>query len=307
MSGDFYDPTLAPYYENSAIHAEESLQRAVTLSLGSLPTEAQPGERITLSVRITNDTGHRLPTGYADGRRVWLTVEVEDVDGALTTVSGTYDDASGTLDVSDPQLHVYEAVHGHVGTGHDGHLALSNTILRDSRIPPSGFRPPTGLEPVGVDYSGGASGSLRNWDDAQFEVTIPPSTVGPLTVRVRARYQSTTRDYVETLAHDNHTDTRGQDLLDLYDSTGRAAPYDMASATAEIQIIRPSPDAGVDASADVTIRDVASSDVGIDGGGVVHLGGGCLCTAGRFGARPRSESILVFGTLLLIVRWRRRN
>mgnify|MGYP000724051418 CR=1 FL=1 len=93
----------------------------------------------------------------------------------------------------------------------------------DRRVALSHVEPPH--EPVGVDYSGGEGGALRHWDDARYTITLPASVRGPATLRVRARYQTTTREYVEFLARENHTDDRGRDLLRLYNASGaQAAP-----------------------------------------------------------------------------------
>ena len=48
-------------------------------------------------MRVTNLAGHRIPSGYPDGRRFWLNVEVEDAIGSLVYESGHYDATSATL------------------------------------------------------------------------------------------------------------------------------------------------------------------------------------------------------------------
>ncbi len=268
-SGEFYDPDSVPFYEAGARRAENTLRTAASVALSGVPTMANPGDHVSVTARITNLTGHRLPTGYGDGRRVWLELAVIDGDGHTTVVSGAYDDAAAHLDTTDTQLKLYTAVAGRAGMGAEDHLALHDTIVRDTRLPPLGFQPPAGLEPVGADYSGGAGGTLRNWDDATYAFTVPTLMRGPLTVRVRARFQVTTREYVEALAAANHTDTRGADLLRVYNASGRAAPYDMAVATANITIPGvpvATPDAGTadgsvgDAALDGSLADAVATD-----------------------------------------------
>jgi hypothetical protein len=69
----------------------------VTLNLSS----SQP----TATVRITNESGHKLPTGYAEGRRMWLTVRGFDAAGSQVYISGEYDPATGILaDAPDTNL-----------------------------------------------------------------------------------------------------------------------------------------------------------------------------------------------------------
>jgi MYXO-CTERM domain-containing protein len=210
-------------------------------------------------------------------------------------VSGAYDAAEAHLDEADPQIRVYEALHGRAGMGHEGHIALHDTMVRDSRLPPRGYRPLPGHEPVGVDYSGGESGALRHWDDATYNITIPTVVRSPVTVRVRARYQTTTREYVEFLASENHTDDRGSELLRRYNESGRAAPFDMAEATAVIMVTGgTAPDAG--ATADGAM---APAEAG---------GGGCNCTTAGTG-RPagRTGAALALGLAAIVATSRRRH
>ena len=44
---------------------------------------------------MTNNTGHKLPTGYPEGRRMWLNLRAYDDDGELIYESGAYDPATG--------------------------------------------------------------------------------------------------------------------------------------------------------------------------------------------------------------------
>lgn len=246
-AGEFYDPDAVPFYEAGAARAEATLRSAVALEVRSAPAQAAPGERVEVVARITNRSGHRVPTGYADGRRVWLEVALVDAESRATVVSGAYDAAEARLDEADPQLRLYEAQHGRAGMGRGEHIALHDTVVRDTRLPPRGYRPLPGHEPVGADYAGGEGGALRHWDDTTYAVTLPATARGPVTVRVRARYQVTTRQYVEFLAGANRTDDRGRELLRRYEASGRAAPFDMAEATAVIMVGGATPDAGAGA------------------------------------------------------------
>ncbi len=261
-SGEFYDPDAVPFYEAGALRAEAMLRSAVSLTMRQAPTTAAAGAEVSITARLTNLSGHRVPTGYADGRRVWLSVTLVDAGGAETVVSGGYDMAQAHLDTTDRQLHVYEAHHGRAGMGAGEHIALHDTVVDDSRLPPRGFRPLPGHEPVGKDYSGGEGGALRHWDDATYVFTVPATARGTLRVRVRARYQSTTREYVEFLARENRTDDRGRDLLARYEASGRAAPFDMAEATADITVTAAATDAGVTSDAGATADAGSTVDAG---------------------------------------------
>jgi hypothetical protein len=64
-----------------------------------------------LRVMVVNRAGHKLPTGYVEGRRMWLQVEGYDENGARIFVSGAYDEMAGTID-ADPDLKIYHSEHG---------------------------------------------------------------------------------------------------------------------------------------------------------------------------------------------------
>ncbi len=185
-----------------------------------------------LRVRVTNESGHKLPTGHIEGRRVWLAVRFRDVHGTLVGEYGHYDGATAQLD--EPATRVYEmrvglsaaasAVTGYP-PGPTGHMSLADTIVKDNRIPPRGFSNASyaaGGAPV-VDhvYADG-----QYWDDAWF--TLPANAVS---AEVDVNYQNLPRHYIEELRDNNHTDARGQQLFDLWTATGKGAPILMTRAS----------------------------------------------------------------------------
>jgi hypothetical protein len=247
----FHDDAFA----RTRAFAQASLQRSASIDIVSAPSMARVGETIQLTVRVTNLSGHKLPTGFADGRRMWIALDVGDV-----TVSGAY--AADDI-VQDPQLRTYECVHGRAGqSGGDSHIARQNTVVSDTRIPPLGFVPTPTTAPRGRDYTGGAGGALRNDDVVTYSVVVPAgAATGNAVVRARLLFQSTTAAYVQALASDDHTDTRGSDLMRLWSTAGRAAPFEIAHASQSIAITAGAGDAGVldgDATSDVTVRAAGS-------------------------------------------------
>jgi mono/diheme cytochrome c family protein len=183
------------------------------------PTSTAPGA-MALSIRVTNLTGHKLPTGYSEGRRMWLNVQVRDANGGLVFESAAYDATTAEL-TQDPQAHVYEVLQGiwnYHGTGTCDienasnekmfHFVLNDCIARDSRIPPLGFTPATAadpngydLRPVGYTYAETSPGSgvLVNYDTATYTLAVPPGTVTPLTATARLYYQTASNYYIEFL------------------------------------------------------------------------------------------------------------
>jgi hypothetical protein len=214
-------------------------QQSATIAV-TPPALAVEDDTLTVQVRVTNLAGHKLPTGYPEGRRMWIHLEATDALGAVFFESGAYEDSSATL-VKDSQLRIYETEHGVHGQGPGFHLVLNNRIYTDTRIPPRGFRPVTGTEPLGIDYPVQPDGSLAYWDDASFDVPVPIGVQGPVQVRATLRYQTASRDYVEFLRDENTsgpdpTDRnypaapdRGTKMHGFWMTYGKSAPVDMVS------------------------------------------------------------------------------
>jgi MYXO-CTERM domain-containing protein len=255
-------------YDYTRAAAQANLRAAAQLEVKALPAQGPAGGNVTATVRITNLAGHKLPTGYADGRRAWIEIAVVDGAGAADVQSGAYDTATGVL-TEDAQLRLYEAVHGRDGSPED-HIVRHRQILRDSRIPPAGFRSTPATKPVGpISFDGGA-GVVNAFDDASFDVALPDTPGADVTVRVRLYYQAMTASHVAALAAANTTDGRGTKLTQLWQQTGGAAPFLVAEVTRTLSVIMPSPaDAGVEG------RDAAGP------GGAGGSGCGCATTPGR--------------------------
>jgi MYXO-CTERM domain-containing protein len=215
--------------------ALENLQRAarveIVLPQGPIPV----GQEAQLKVRVYNLTGHKLPTGYADGRRVFVELRV-----AGEVVSGAYDGDAGIF-LADPQLAVFEAVHARADGGLD-HLALHDTVVKDTRIEPLGFQPNEVTRPVGITFLREADGGAAGGAEWTYRVRFPSTLdAGTATVEARLFHQATTRAYVEALAAANLTDGKGEALRSIWESTGRAAPVLMTSAqtTAQLTTVPP--------------------------------------------------------------------
>ncbi|HTS80611.1 MAG TPA: PQQ-dependent sugar dehydrogenase [Myxococcaceae bacterium] len=193
-------------------------------------------QEVQLKVRVYNLTGHKLPTGYADGRRVFLELRV-----AGQVVSGAYDGDAGQL-LSDPQLAVFEAVHARADGGLD-HLALHDTIVKDTRIEPLGFQPDENTMPVGISFLRDGDGGVLGAAEWTYRVHFPSTLdAGSAMVEARLFHQATTRAYVEALAEANLTDGRGDTLHGIWEATGRAAPVLMTTGQATAQLTAAGPD-----------------------------------------------------------------
>jgi hypothetical protein len=254
---DLYGDSLYRRQEfDSAINlALDLLQNRSADLRVDVPSRANPGDDVDVRVTVTNLTGHKLPTGYPEGRRMWLHLLVADALGAPLYESGRYDDVTATL-VTDPEIRVYETIHGTQTGGPGFHLVLNDRIYKDSRIPPAGFRPDTVTMPVGATFETLPDGSLANWDKATYPLRIPPGASSPVAVTASLYYQTSSREYIEFLRDENRTGadpqdpdpeapSRGEKMHSYWLANDRCPPILMKSVTRRIYLDRALPVAAV--------------------------------------------------------------
>jgi hypothetical protein len=96
-------------------------KRSEALLKTSAELELTVAGKSTAKLRITNKTGHKLPTGYPEGRRMWVNVQYLDKSGKVIEEVGEYGTKQDTIfskDVLVPTLldpegtRVYENVPG---------------------------------------------------------------------------------------------------------------------------------------------------------------------------------------------------
>src|SRR5713101_9059097 len=123
--------------------ATAALQRAAVLTV----VAGRSGDSVLALVRITNQTGHKLPTGYPEGRRMWINLFAFSRGGDTVFQSGRYDTSTGDL-IQDTQIKIYEMKPGlsdsiaqlhNLPPGPSFHFILNDTVFFDNRIPPRGF------------------------------------------------------------------------------------------------------------------------------------------------------------------------
>ena len=197
--------------------AEITLQRAA--SIQNVAYDDVTGD---LSFRVVNQTGHKLITGYGEGRRMFVNIqafsggslvwEVNPYDttgGTLRGLSTDYSPSSPPVGVDEEHIDelVYESHFNSSITGEDItlHFILSTGQEKDNRIPPKGFRiaeaPERLSEPVvhGVIdpnlYT--AAEYLGGHDDV--DMTIP---AGADRIEIRLYYQTISREYAQFLSNE---------------------------------------------------------------------------------------------------------
>ncbi len=185
-----------------------------------------------LAVRVTNQSGHKLPTGHIEGRRAWVNVVFRDKDGAVVAERGKYDYAEAELDEASTtvfEMHIglspAAAAKTGLPAGPTTHMSLADTIEKDTRIPPRGFDPAT-YEPAGAGALGLPYAKGQHWADLSYAIPT-----GATSATVTVYYQTVTRHYIEALRDGNHTDHWGDTLYQLWLQTDRNAPVAITSTT----------------------------------------------------------------------------
>jgi hypothetical protein len=210
--------------------ATEMLQKAATL-------EATP-EDLGITVRVINETGHKLSSGYPEGRRIWINVAAYDAGDQLVFESGAYDFDTADLH-HDEQVKIYEihpglspSLAGALGLppGKSFHFVLNDSIFFDNRIPPRGFTHEAFVEiqsePVAYTYADG-----QYWDDTEYTLPVE-ATLAVVTLY----YQSTSKEYIEFLRDENTTNSAGQDLYNAWVAQGKSAPVVMAQTSVPVNV-----------------------------------------------------------------------
>ena len=195
----------------------------------------------TLRVTVTNNTGHKLPTGYPEGRRVWINVKFYDAGMTLVSESGAYDETTGVLS-HDEEAKIYEIEPGldsitaplvGVPEGPSFHFVLNNKIYKDNRIPPRGFTNAAyadfGGTPVDYSYADG-----QYWDDTLYNIPA-----GAASAEVTLYYQSTSKEFMEFLRDENTTNTKGQEMYDLWNDNGKCPPEVMVQSQLALTLSLP--------------------------------------------------------------------
>ena len=195
--------------------AKQQLLLAATIK--DLTYSAGNGE---LSFKVQNNSGHKLISGFPEGRRMFINIKAYDASGNLIYEVNPYDASVGTLkglspehSSSSPALGsnegyddalVYEMHPSSDLTGETEtfHFALATGRHKDNRIPPKGFdigNAATRLSvPVwnGVEDAGYFTAEEYAGGYDAVSTSIAP---GASRVEVGLYYQTTSREYVEFL------------------------------------------------------------------------------------------------------------
>jgi hypothetical protein len=211
--------------DSGIVRATYMLQNAATMNLSS----SVQGSSHLLNVHLINETGHKLPSGYPEGRRIWINVKAYNTSGSQIYESGAYDTSTAVLN-HDADVKIYEIKPGisnelspivNFPVGPSFHFVLNDSVFFDNRIPPRGFTN-AGFQaiqspPVAYSYTDG-----QYWDDTEYLI---PGAAAKIVATLN--YQTTSKEYVEFLRDENHTNSWGDTLYDLWAANGKSAPVAM--------------------------------------------------------------------------------
>ncbi|WP_045856216.1 multiheme c-type cytochrome [Teredinibacter purpureus] len=155
--------TIMQYFgdHKQADRARSLLATAAELELLEAPSNPIPGERTHFSLRVKNTgAGHKLPTGFPEGREVWLDITLTDASGKIVYSSGKI-----TKGKTEPGTRNYKV---HLGDDDGKEVDIEvwtvSRILSDNRLLPKGYA------------------------DERYEFVVPEWASAPLTLDAKLRY-----------------------------------------------------------------------------------------------------------------------
>jgi len=195
---------------DGSTRAIAQLKRAATIDLVDDP----PGNAV---LRIVNHTGHKLISGFPEGRRMWLNVRFLDSQGQTIDQINPYQPLQTTTDAQGNKQYlsggdlattrddlVYEAKMSSSLTGEDKtfHFVLATDRYKDNRIPPRGFRIAEAGTRITTPRWHGADApnyfTPAEYAGGHDEVRIQKPTAAKGWVAT-LYYQSTSKPYIEFL------------------------------------------------------------------------------------------------------------
>jgi hypothetical protein len=190
------------------------------------------GGELGFAVRVTNETGHKLPTGYP-ARRAWLRVQVRagrevvfdsgafDAEGRIRGVDGADSTPHRDVITSPDEVQVWEMV------AHDAEGQATNYLTRmaergkDNRLLPRGWQSDgphvEHTAPVGTD---GDENFAAGEDRVRYRVSLPEGTSGRLVVVAWLHYQTIPPEWVDPLRAVDADET--DRFVRMYDAADKA-------------------------------------------------------------------------------------
>ncbi len=204
--------SIADSLQLAATRIRGVLNNAATIS--DLAYDPANSSSDNLTFRVQNNSGHKLISGFPEGRRMFVNIKVYQGSNLVYEVN-PYDDLYGTfkgfpgaqqLNLREAHLDnlVYEAKLGSTITGEQEtmHFALATHRYKDNRIPPKGFKIADAAarmsEPVWHGQSAPNYFTAAEYAGGYDEIALQVPT-GATSIAVNLYYQTTSREYIEFL------------------------------------------------------------------------------------------------------------
>ncbi|MEZ5966311.1 MAG: multiheme c-type cytochrome [Planctomycetota bacterium] len=203
-------------------------QLAHTTASLAIEGATRAGDTLTFAVRVTNRTGHKLPTGYP-ARRAWLRTVVR-IGNEPVFVSGDVDEQGRLRGVGDERalphvdrvtepkdVVVYECIPVDVDGKPTTHLTKMVRNGKDTRLLPKGWRADgPHAEHTAPRGLGGDTDFVGGEDVVHYELKLPPGKQGAIVVVSSLLYQTVPPAWVDPL---RNVDTEeAERFVGMYDA-----------------------------------------------------------------------------------------
>ena len=233
------------FFDLAAANIDRTLAEAATLEV-TAPAMVDLGQGISgWDVKVINNTGHKLPSGYSEGRVMWLEVTGKYGEAVVYSSGRWIADGNGGALEGDPQQRTYEANAVELASNTRFHLLRNDTWLVDSRIPAKGMKKDLETDPVGDRYALLPGDVWPNYDAVSYSfaatpvVDTTPEDLGDdtMVLSVRLLYVINTPEYVQFLGDENKTNMAGATAQELYEGLGPVVPLELASWSQTVPLV----------------------------------------------------------------------
>ena len=234
-------------------HFDKTIQRTIDMLKSSAKIQlgniTDNNGVLEIPVQITNETGHKLPSGYP-ARRVWIHLVVKDSNGNIVFESGKVEpngkiigndsDEDATkyephYEVIDSQdkVQIYEAIMEDYKGNVTYTLMRAVKYKKDNRLLPKGFDKATASSDIAVVGNAYTDSNFVGGEDLVTYKVDTAGYTGPFTIEVELKYQSVAYRFFEDLRLEKDISKYVSLFEQLYlgeDNSG----YVISSATATV-------------------------------------------------------------------------
>jgi hypothetical protein len=163
----------------NAQRSRDLLKSAATIQFVDVPHFVL-GQDAAIKVQVTNKgAGHKLPSGFPEGREMWIELTVSDAQGAVIYRSGAVKNGQTEPGTQSFKVHLGDQDGREVAT----EVWKITHIIADTRIPPEGVDVRNFLVPIPADAKGPFTldAKLNYWP---FSQALADQLLGPGTLPV---------------------------------------------------------------------------------------------------------------------------